>query len=322
MRYTLGAGGLSVFLVLLLILTGTLEMFFYVPTPEQAGPSIQALTFLTPFGGLVRSLHYWAAQLLVAVVVVHLARVVLTGAYAQPRRFNYLLGLALLVLVLLLDFTGYALRWDEGVRWALVAGTNLLRSIPFIGNGIYRLVVGDDQLGSAALLRFYAWHVFGLTLPLVFISAWHLFRVRRDGGIAAPSPMQRDSRERVSRDVLVQREVIVMLVGGALLFALAAFVPPPLAPPLSEASLQAADSRAPWFFLWVQELLRYGDPFLLGVALPLTLALFLGLIPYVLPSAQEAELGRWFPRGNRAAQGALLIVALFVFALSLVGILR
>ena len=81
----------------------------------------------------MRNLHYWAAQFLVIVALVHLLRVIFTGAYAPPRRFNYLLGMGLLVLAVLLDFTGYVLRWDEGIRWALVAGTNLVKSIPLIG---------------------------------------------------------------------------------------------------------------------------------------------------------------------------------------------
>ena len=104
-------------------------MFYYVPTPEQAALSVQTIAYLVPLGGLVRGLHYWSAQLLLAMVV-HLVRVVLTGSYTPPWRFNYLLGLALLVLAVLLDFTGYILRWDQGVQWALVVGANSSRPYP------------------------------------------------------------------------------------------------------------------------------------------------------------------------------------------------
>jgi quinol-cytochrome oxidoreductase complex cytochrome b subunit len=96
-RYTLAAGGLAVFLMLILLITGILEMFYYLPTPAEAGTSIQTLAFLIPYGGLVRNLHYWSAQFLVIVSVVHLLRVILTGSYAPPRRLNYLLGMRLLV---------------------------------------------------------------------------------------------------------------------------------------------------------------------------------------------------------------------------------
>ena len=94
LRYTLGAGGLAVFLTLVVTITGALELFYYVPTPEGAAQSVQTITYLAPFGWLVRGLHYWSAQALVAAAAVHLLRVVFTGAYAIPRRFNYLWGWA------------------------------------------------------------------------------------------------------------------------------------------------------------------------------------------------------------------------------------
>ena len=187
-RYTLGAGGIAVFLCLVLLVTGLLEMYFYIPSVEHAATSIEVITTLVPFGNLVRNLHYWSAQLLLVVITIHLLRVVLTGAYARPRRFNFLLGLALLVLILFLDFTGYVLRWDEGIRWALVVGTNLLKTIPWIGEGLYQFVMGGPEAGPATLTRFYAWHIFGLTIGAAILIGWHAFRVRRDGGIAVPPP--------------------------------------------------------------------------------------------------------------------------------------
>ncbi|HEY5158484.1 MAG TPA: cytochrome b N-terminal domain-containing protein, partial [Anaerolineales bacterium] len=212
LRYTLAAGGLALFCMLVLLVTGILEMFYYIPTPDQAGSSIQTLTFLVPYGGLVRNLHYWSAQLLVVVTLVHLIRVIFTGSYAPPRRFNYLLGMGLLVLVVLLDFTGYVLRWDDGIRWALVAGTNLVRSIPLIGGGFYSILVGGSQPGPATLIRFYSWHIFGLTLAAGILVAWHAFRVRRDGGIAVPPPALRTDHNRITRYELVRREVLAMLL--------------------------------------------------------------------------------------------------------------
>ncbi len=124
-RYTLAAGGIAVFLMLILGVTGILEMFYYVPNPQEAALSVQTITYHVPFGGSIRNLHYWSAQLLLIVAAVHLLRVVFTAAYSQPRRFNYLLGLGLFVLAVLLDFTGYILRWDSGICYPLVTGTNL-----------------------------------------------------------------------------------------------------------------------------------------------------------------------------------------------------
>src|SRR5512140_3055136 len=183
-RYTLGAGGTGVFLLLVVAATGILEMFYYIPTPEQAALSVQTITYLVPLGGFVRNLHFWSAQLLLIVAAIHLVRVVFTGAYAPPRRFNYLLGLALFVFSILLNFTGYILRWDTGIQWALVVGTNLIKTIPLVGDYFYQLLIGGTQPGSATLIRFYAWHIFGLAIITVILIGWHTFRVRRDGGIA------------------------------------------------------------------------------------------------------------------------------------------
>jgi quinol-cytochrome oxidoreductase complex cytochrome b subunit len=321
-RYTLGAGGLAVFLTLVLIVTGALEMFYYVPTPENAAFSIQSLTFLVPFGDLVRSMHYWAAQLLVLTVLVHLLRVIFTGAYGRHRRFNYLLGLCLLVLCLFLDFTGYVLRWDEGIRWALVASTNLVKSIPAIGHGLYEMLMGGSQPGPSTLVRFYAWHIFGLSLVLILIGSWHLFRVRRDGGIAVPPPEERRDSQRIARFELARREGLAALLTLTLLIVLALIRPAPLSSSIQGGISTAADGRAPWFFLWVQQLLRLGDPFFWGVLVPLGILVWLVLIAYLLPAAKPQELGEWFPRGNRVAQVTVAVIVAVILGLTLVALLQ
>jgi quinol-cytochrome oxidoreductase complex cytochrome b subunit len=320
LRYTLGAGGLSVYLVLVLTITGILEMFYYIPTPESAGASIQTITYLVPFGNIVRNLHYWAAQFLVVLVLLHSLRVIFTGSYAPPRRFNYMLGLVLLVLTLLLDFTGYILRWDEGIRWALVAGTNLIRTIPGIGELLYVFVMGGVQPGPATLIRFYAWHIFGLMLMLFGIGIWHIFRVRRDGGIAVPHPEKRRDRERISRFELVRREGLAAIIATIFLLLLATFVPAPIAPAMTEVGAQTADTRAPWFFLWVQQLLRWGDAFWMGVLLPSLTFLILALIPYVLPLARSDELGEWFPPRGRLARIITALLVLVILGLTLIAL--
>ncbi len=311
LRYTLGAGGLSVYLILVLILSGALLMFYYIPTPQDAGKSIQTLTFLVPFGAILRNFHYWAAQLLIITTAIHTLRVLLTAAYTPPRRFNYLLGMSLLVLCLFLDFTGYALRWDEGVRWALVAGTNLIKSIPLLGASLYIFVMGGTQPGAATLIRFYAWHIFGLSLALVALGVWHIFKVRRDGGIAVPPPEMRRNSKRVFRVELVRREGLAALIATVVLLLISTFIPAPLAAPMISVTApgsQLVSSRAPWFFLWVQQLLKFGNAFLMGVLVPILILLILALIPYLLPKPPVNELGRWFPPGARLPQIIALLI--------------
>ena len=318
-RYTLGAGGTAVFLMFVLGATGVLEMFYYIPTPDQAAQSIQTISYLVPFGGLVRNIHFWAAQLLLIVTAIHLVRVVFTGSYAPPRRFNYLLGLALFVIAILLDFTGYILRWDQGIQWALVVGTNLIKTIPWIGDELYVLLTGGTQPGLPTLIRFYTWHIFGLTLAAVILMVWHAFRVRRDGGIAVPPPRLRVDKERIHRSELIRREVLAMLLTGAALILFSAFVPAPIAQPIGDINVMSGDARAPWFFLWVQQMLKWGDPFIWGVLVPLLVLALLAFIPYIFPKPVDADLGKWFPPSNRLAQIVLAIVALVIIVLTIFG---
>jgi len=308
-----------VFLTLVVGFTGMLEMFYYVPTPAEAPLSIQTLTFLAPFGGLVRNLHFWSAQLLVLVAGAHLLRVILTGAYAPPRRFNYLLGLALFVLILFLDFSGYVLRWDAGIHWAMVAGTNLAGDFPIIGAWLYGMLVGGDQPGPATLTRFFNWHIFGLALGLVVLGIWHVFRVRRDGGIAVPPPELRSDSQRISRFELVRREGVAALFASAVLILMATFLPAPLAAPIQNGNTLSAEASAPWFFLWVQQLLKLGNPFFFGVVVPLGILLVLASIPYIFPAPRPEHLGRWLPPSARPAQVIVVLITLGILGLTLLG---
>ncbi|MEJ2596810.1 MAG: cytochrome b N-terminal domain-containing protein [Anaerolineales bacterium] len=319
-RYTLGAGGTAVFLVLVLVFSGMLEMFFYIPSPSEAALSIQTLSYVVPFGGLVRNIHFWAAQLLVVVMTIHLVRVVLTGSYAPPRRFNYLLGLSLFVIAMLLDFTGYVLRWDTGIQWALVVGTNLLKSIPWIGDFLYRMLVGGSYPGSATLIRFFSWHVYGLILLAVVLIIWHLFRVRRDGGIAVPPPKLRTEKRRISRADLARLEVNAMLLCGSALILFSAVFPAPIAPAITEVTALSGEASAPWFFLWIQQMLKWGNPFLWGVLVPLLILAVIALIPFVFPQTTPQDLGRWLPPSNRLAQVVMAGIVLLILLLTLLGL--
>ena len=202
------------------------------------------------------------------VTLVHLLRVILTGSYAPPRRLNYLLGMGLLVLAVLLDFTGYVLRWDEGIHWALVTGTNLVKSIPLIGNAFYTMLVGGTQPGPATLIRFYGWHIFGLTLAAGILVAWHIFRVRRDGGIAVPPPAFRQDQIRISRFELVRREVLAMLLAGTGLLLLSTFAPAPLAAPITAYLPHCGDCPRPLVLPVGPADAQAGQPFLLGGGRP------------------------------------------------------
>lgn len=306
-RYTFGLGGISVLLFLVLAATGLLLTFFYIPTPDRAAVSIQVITYQVPFGWLVRNLHYWAAQWMVIVVALHLLRVIFTGAYKLPRRTNYVIGIALLVGTLLLNFTGYVLRWDDGTHWALVVGTNLVKSIPLIGDWLHQIIVGGTQIGDATTVRLYGWHLFGLTLPALILMVWHGFKVRRDGGISH-QPRVGDHAPRIDRGQLVKTETAAALIVLAALILISIVLPAPIGP---TADLPSApdQAQAPWFFLWVQALLRSLSPVVAGIFVPLSLLALLIAIPYFIDRRTDG-VAVWFNRAGRAAQ----IIAIVIFA--------
>jgi quinol-cytochrome oxidoreductase complex cytochrome b subunit len=318
-RHTLGAGGTAIFLMLILGVTGILEMFYYAPNPQEAALSVQTITYHVPFGGFVRNLHYWAAQLLLIVAAVHFLRVIFTAAYGSPRRFNYLLGLALFVLSLMLDFTGYILRWDVDICYPLLTGTNLIKTIPLIGDFLFRIAVGGGEACEMALLRFYTWHIFGLTILVIILGGWHAFRVRRDGGIAVPPPHLRADVTRIPRNELVLREMLAIFIVSISLILLSSFIPAPIAAAMTGKPSLTADARAPWFFLWVQQMLKWGDPFIFGVLIPLGVLTLLAFIPYIFPQPADADIGQWFPKSNRVVQVIVSLIAFTVIFLTLLA---
>lgn len=321
LTYTFGLGGMSLLLFLSLIATGVPLMFVYTPTAVSAAGSIRTITFVAPFGWLLRNLHYWAAVLLLLTGSLHLLRIVFSGSYKKPRRFNWLLGLMILLLSLLLSFSGYVLRWDVDTYGALTVSTHILQQVPVVGPWLYRLLVGGAELGDAALVRFYTWHTLGLVVPVLLLLGWHAFRVRRDGGISyraakdlsgvdGGSGVNDNAKKRISRHELVQREAVAALALLSALLLLAIMRDAPLAPPVTPLTAPMAETAhiaAPWFFLWIQALLRFWPPLLAGIFVPLAAALLLALLPWFLDRQPEGTAVWFHPSGRRAqiAVGAL-----------------
>src|ERR671932_1623975 len=208
LRYTWCMGGLSFFLFLVLTFTGLLLMFYYRPTLEYAYTDIVGLREHVPLG-IMREMHRWGAHAMVITVWLHMFRVFMTGSYKPPREFNWSVGVIMLVLTLLLSFTGYLLPWDQLAIWAITVGSNMARATPGAGNegpmsgliklGDVRLIhAGDDarfaliggrSIGPSTLLRFYVLHCMAIPLAAALLIMIHFWRVRKDGGISGPMCM-------------------------------------------------------------------------------------------------------------------------------------
>ena len=186
LSYTLCLGGLSFFLFILLTITGIFLMFYYTPTENRAYVDIQALSTSVAFGSLVRNMHRWGAHLMVLSVFLHMSRVFYHGAYKPPREFNWVVGVVLLLLTLLLSFSGYLLPWDQLAYWAVTVGSNMAGFVPVMGAQVKFLLLASVEVSAATLLRFYVLHVLFFPFVIVIFMAVHFWRVRKDGGVSGP----------------------------------------------------------------------------------------------------------------------------------------
>ena len=180
--YTFCLGGLSFLAFIVLGITGLLLMFHYQPGDAGFG-SILTISSAIPYGGIVRNLHYWAGQFLVVAVNLHMLRVVWTHSYKPPKQFNWLVGVALLIFVLVLDFTGYLLIGSQESGAAATVAVNILGLIPFIGTGLAQILFGEPTTLSGSTLVVYVWHCVVLPMVAFLLQLYHFWRVRRDGGV-------------------------------------------------------------------------------------------------------------------------------------------
>ena len=176
-------GTLTLGTFLILVVTGVLLMLYYHPSVPQAYADMKDLQFVVSSGLFLRNLHRWSAQAMVFLVFAHMFKVFYRGAYRTPREFNWVVGVILLMITLLLSYTGYLLPWDQLAFWAITVGSNLSSTVPIIGNKIHFLLLGGNQVNANALLRFYVLHCVVLPLAAMLFVAIHFWRIRKDGGL-------------------------------------------------------------------------------------------------------------------------------------------
>ena len=345
--YSFGLGLITLYLFFILIGTGVLLMFYYVPSTERAYDSMKDLEFVVSAGQLIRNMHRWAAHLMVLFVVLHLCRVFYTAAYKPPREFNWVLGVGLMLMTLGLSFTGYLLPWDQLAYWAITVGTNIAGYAPIVGPKLKYLMLGGNVVGQPALIRFYALHVMVLPAVTILMVAVHLWRVRKDGGLSRPDEpgnvveqvelshlptnktyglmeLARGTTPQVGANPedevfswphLVFREMLLFMFVVAVLLVLAIGWNAPLeqfANPIHPPN----PAKAPWYFLGLQELVAH-SAFWGGVGVPTLLVVTLVLLPYV--DRQRRGTGRWFAR-ERVLANTIFSICLFVaIVLTIIG---
>ncbi len=337
-----GLGLVCLYLFLILVVTGILLMFHYVPSvakgPDGLPEAFSRMLNLRSnifWGVFIRNLHRWSAHGMVAVAFLHMLRVFLTGAYKSPRQFNWVIGCILVFLTLLLSYTGYLLPWDQLAYWGVKVGTEIARIAP--GGALIRaILLGDHEVGGEALLRFYVLHVGLLPMVLTVGIGLHLWRVRKDGGLARPrltagepqiplaecgfaknNSVYNNARSyqlvevvkgvepKVDEEVdqmvftwpkLIVRELIVFVLTLAIMCVVSVAFDAPLEPP-ADPAFPPNPAKAPWYFLGLQEMVSY-NAFIGGVAIPGLLAGLFLLYPYI-----EMFVERLFRIKDRGGEG-------------------
>jgi len=318
-NHTFGLGGMSALLVLLLMGTGVLLMFVFEPVPGNAYDSVVRLQQTVLFGTLIRSVHHWSANLLIVVVALHLLRVVFTGAFHPPRQFNWILGLTLLALVVASNFTGYLLPWDQLSYWAITVVTSMLGYVPGLGGWLQQAVRGGDEIGQATLTTFYALHTTVVPVLIVILMGFHFWRVRKAKGVVIPRAPGEEPDAQPEKVLglpyLFLREFVVGLVLLAAVLMFSALVSAPLGD-AANPGMSPNPTKAPWYFMGLQELLLHFHPVFAVVVIPLCAAA--GLLMLAYTEYDEDPSGIWFAsdRGRRlatrAATGALALTPALV----------
>ena len=306
LKFTLtwGLGGMAVVLVGLLFTTGLMLKFVYQPVPDRAYESIFHLQNTVYFGQLVRNIHHWGANALLLVVFLHLLRIFFSGAFHSPRQFNWVIGLAMFLLVLGSNFTGYLLPWDQLAFWAVTICTGMLEYIPGIGIGLQRLIRGGADIGPATLSIFFAIHTAIIPAGLLFLIPFHFWRIRKARGLVIPREPGDDLTGRgepvATIPNLIVRELVVAAVLVALLLLLSVLFNAPLEAK-ANPGLSPNPTKAPWYFAGLQELLLHFHPLFAVCVIPATIVGLLFFVPYLRYDADTA--GVWFAsyRGRRMA---------------------
>lgn len=310
--YTWGLGGLLALLIVVLVFTGAMLEFSYVPSPDQAYTSILALDTNVWFGQLVRNVHHWAANLLIIVAALHLLRVFFTGAFRAPREFNWLVGLALLLLIVVANFTGYLLPWDQLAYWGITVGSSIVSYVPVVGDGLSRLLLGGPEIGPATLLNFYGLHISVIPILIVILMSLHFWRVRKDGGLSLPRGVDeaadiKDIKTTTVSD-LVRPEAAWAMFSLAAILIWSIFVNAPLEP-LANPDVSPNPAKAPWYFMGVQELLLHFHPLVGAIVIPALGVIGLAALPYL--DSDMDSVGVYF-RSRRGRWLALFSAALGV----------
>ena len=317
-------GGMTLFLFAIQVGTGALLLLYYRPSAQEAYESVQFIMTRVPFGWLVRSIHAWSANLMVATAFAHMFSVLFLKAYRPPRELTWISGAILLLLTLAFGFTGYLLPWNQLSYFATRVGTDIAGAVPLIGEFSVRLLRGGNDVTGATLTRFFGVHVAILPAIATALLALHLWLIQTHG-MSVPAAVERTA-QRAGRRVpsvpfiphFALRELFGWTIVLALLAGLSAYLPWELGKKADPFASAPAGIRPEWYFLWTFQALKYVPPRVLGVDGELLAVAALGLGAVALVALPFLDRGT--PGSRRAVSIAAAAILLFMLVMTVLAL--
>ncbi|HLJ58196.1 MAG TPA: cytochrome b N-terminal domain-containing protein [bacterium] len=326
--YVFGSATLFAFLVQ--VVTGIALALAYIPSTSDAYQTLQFITHQAPFGGVLRGIHYWGASAMVFLIGLHMARTFLMGAYKYPREANWLTGVVLFMVTIVIAFTGQLLRWDQTAVWTVAVVAEQVGRIPFVGEAIAHFVLAGDTWGGQTLSRFFAFHVFFIPAVIFVFIGVHLWLVLHHGISEPPTPgrpvepktyrawyhamLDREGRpfwpDAAWRDVVFGVAMVTAVVLAAVVFGAPELDRPP------DPTVLQADPRPDWYLLWYFGALALIPPDLENYFMilgPMIAGVVLLVIPFV------SNRGERSPARRPWAVGSVLVVCLMIATLWIAG---
>ena len=281
-------GGFALMFFTIQVVTGVMLLFYYEPTAELAHKSIERIMMQVPFGWLIRSIHSWSANALMAMIFIHMFSAFLMKSYRTPRYVMWLTGIILLLLVMGFGFTGYLLPWDQTAYFATKIGTEVPRSLPIIGDLITSLLKGAKDVNGTTLIRMFALHVGVLPAISILLVVLHVVLILLLGS-GVPPGAKVTGETKYFPDYLL-KEIIIWLIGFGLLIAVAVLYPWELgkAYDLANPTEPPAGVHPEWYFMFLFQTLKLVPEWFAIIAFGVLLV-FWTLVPFLDRRAHRGE---------------------------------
>lgn len=314
-------GGIILTLFVIQIVTGFLLLFYYKPTPEEAHESIVRIMKEVPYGWLIRSVHSWSASLMIGTVFIHLFSTMIMKAYRRPREITWITGMFLLIISLAFGFSGYLLPWTELSFFATKVGTGLAKKVPIVGNYIFYLLRGTENVSGDTLARFFGLHVCILPLVLGIILTIHIWLIQAH---SMSVPISLEQQKQHTRKMpffpnFFSRDIVSATIVLGILITLAVLLPKEIGNKANPLVPAPEGIRPEWFFVFLFQTLKYlpskilfVDGELIGLFIIGLGIIFLFLVPFLDRRAYRGEKDKLF-----TAIAILLLV--YITAFTIIG---